>query len=275
VNVHSDHPIVAMDYYYDDGPTANDWRIGIYDLFDEVWSPPQAAPQLSGLSSPVWDLCLSESIVQTEPIVQKRQWVLGGMVGGFFVTEVTDAQGNWNVVDHRLTDGGGPIGGFDFHDVRGIGHFTGIHDRIWVSLRDDTDRNNRFGFAVYAFDPQTGTIGAAPLSVLLDGPVLGAQDDFPGLYLKGGSRLRTWTLGNETQIFVGTFSGHVLQISYFQHDDSISTGGGRYWHSGAFYTELSDCQVVNVAGAGLPPVLRVCASQFLETFAIVQPFGWN
>jgi len=271
-NVHSGRPMIAMDYY---DVAADDWRIGIYDLVDKVWGPPQPAPQLSGLHPPVWDLCLSESIVQTDPTEERRQWVFGGMVGGFFVAEVTDAQGNWSVVDHRSTDGGGPIGGYDFAEVRGIGHFSGIHDRIWVSLSDDNDRNNRFGFAVYSFDPVAGSIGASPLAVLLDEPTPAAQDDYPGLYLKGGSRLRSWTFGNETQIFVGTFNGHVLQISYLQHDDSIHTGGGRYWHNGSFYSELSDCQVANVAAPGLPPVLRVCASQFLETFAIVQPFGWE
>ena len=87
--------------------------------------------------------------------------------------------------------------------------------------------------------------------------------------------MRKFTYGNETQLFSGTGSGHVLQVSYFQSSDQLTSTPLRYWHNNAFFRETSDCQISNLAGPGSPPDLRLVVSKWSETFAIVEPFGFQ
>lgn len=64
-------------------------------------------------------------------------------------------------------------------------------------------------------------------------------------------------------------------MSYSAQSDTLTSNPLRFWHNNAFYLETSDCQISNLAAAEDPPDLRLTVSKWTETFAIVEPFGFE
>jgi hypothetical protein len=133
---------------------------------------------------------------------------------------------------------------------------------------------------MYAFDRVTGWVGndsvtphiaGEPIQVLFDGAGSQPTDDFPDIWIRGASRLRSYSWNNGTDIFCGTWNGYVLQLAYTQHTDALWTTSYA-WNGEGFYDEISDCPIVNIAASPEDvPILRVTAPQWLETFAVLAP----
>lgn len=244
--------IVMVDYY---NLATTELAINHYNLFTESWGTPLTAPP--GIYPTPWDVCLD------------GEWVFVGAEFGFFAAHL-DSAGVLTHASHVITDQpGGPVAGYSYRQVRGIGRVA--DNRIVVSLADG-ERPNRFALALYAFDPVSGVINPVPRQVLFDG-ANSQPDHFPGIYITGGGRLRTFKPSPaETLVFTGTGSGHLVQVSYQVHSDSLVTHSPlRYWHNGSYFSEIADCQISNVAAPGDPPDLRLVLPKWRETFAIVAP----
>jgi hypothetical protein len=212
--------------------------------------------------------------------VEANKWLLAAAEGGFLIINLA----TWTVTDDVRTNN---VDGLTFASVLGIEKYG---NRIFASL---SDPNNRFAFAMYAFDeatgkvidPKTGLESEFPIAALYDGQ-FSMPDDFPGIFLDGGERISKieTELGlgqKKVRLYSGTGNGHLLEIEWQQATDTLTPLS--YWHNGGYFDHIADCNVYKLplatgGGAGLsfgPPVpqftLRIVVAKTRETFEIVKP----
>lgn len=243
-------------------------RIGFgrYNWTTGSWSTPPL----------VWEDAVPKEIVpNVRDLSVDGKWMLAAAEGGFLVVDLD----TWQVSDQVYTSA---MAGLSFTRVTGIERSD---DRIFVSLGGP----DRYGFAMYDFDPMNGRVldpitglpGDTPHQVLLDQAAPG-QDDFPGVFLKEGERIslvQTQAVPKRLRLYSGTGNGHLVEIEWDELTDTM-TAKSR-WHNGGYFEEIADCNVYKIGipggfssssfGPGPAFTLRILVAKTRETFEIVSP----
>jgi hypothetical protein len=258
---------------------------------DGFWPPQAIRWKDDGSDTPSgW----SAIIPKVRDIYIHRNCLVAGANGGFLTSRLPMNK----VTDHVYTN---DIGGLGFNRVLGVALYTDpdddYPDRLFVSLGDtglppSGQPNNRFAFAMYGFDAQTGTVVDAsgnptesPLQVLFDGQSA-KPDDFPGVYVGGGEQVSLVRISAnplKLRLFSGSGNGVTLDIEYNGSTDLMTPRS--FWHNGGYTGPVGKTTpyLLPKAGGGSAgfgpglggPVvdyeLRLVVTKHQETFEIVNP----